>query len=170
MLQGAPSIAPVWANWLGQEVSWRWILYVIAIFAALDLVLLCFIPETQPGIILRNHARALRREHGVDKASSRALPGAAFMRRSLLARDDERAAARRRRPHLNEKLTALQGRVYAHVEFDQRPLWRQITSTLARPLVMLFTEPMLLSTTIYHAFIYSLLFMLLEIVSTARGS
>ncbi|CEH14865.1 Synaptic vesicle transporter SVOP and related transporters (major facilitator superfamily) [Ceraceosorus bombacis] len=165
MLQGAPSIAPVWANWMGQTVSWRWILYAIAIFAAFDLVLLCLIPETQPGIIVRNNAQRLRKERGAksEKTATPAVSKLAARLRPKLQTLKDGPDERHAEHQLNEKLDASQGQVYAPIEFDRRPLWRKITSTLARPLVMLVTEPMLLSTTIYHAFIYSLLFMLLEI-------
>lgn len=62
-----PSMGPVVGGFIGisTTVSWRWLFYVLAIFAGSCLALIVFtLPETYAPIILRNKARRLRKETG----------------------------------------------------------------------------------------------------------
>jgi multidrug resistance protein len=65
-----PSMGPVVGGYIGisTSVSWRWLFYVLAIFAGSCLALIVFtLPETYAPIILRNKARALRKSTGDDR-------------------------------------------------------------------------------------------------------
>jgi len=61
-----PTLAPVVSGYMGiAGVSWRWVFWMLAIFAGVCLVaIILFIPETYGPIILARKAKQLRKETG----------------------------------------------------------------------------------------------------------
>ncbi|KAK9385316.1 major facilitator superfamily domain-containing protein [Lipomyces mesembrius] len=60
-----PCIGPVVGGFIGDNVDWRWIYYVMLIFTGAVYVLVCFtIPETYAPEILKRRAKKLRKQAG----------------------------------------------------------------------------------------------------------
>ncbi|KAI1825129.1 MFS general substrate transporter [Xylaria intraflava] len=63
-----PSVGPLLGGFINYYTNWRWTYYVLIIWAVVMLVLLIlFAPETYHPIVLRNKARAMRKETGDDR-------------------------------------------------------------------------------------------------------
>ncbi|KAI2641974.1 major facilitator superfamily domain-containing protein [Xylaria nigripes] len=63
-----PSLGPLLGGFINYNTHWRWTYYVMIIWATVMLVLLVlFVPETYHPIILRDKARAIRKETGDDR-------------------------------------------------------------------------------------------------------
>ncbi|RDB27730.1 hypothetical protein Hypma_003153 [Hypsizygus marmoreus] len=123
VLQGAPTIGPVPGSFMGQYVSWRWIMGLTAIWGAAIGLPVLFLPETEPAKIARRLKRRVEKKRREDREKG-----------------------------VEDILAIPEPPV-------KRDLWGK---SLLMPLVMLCFEPIVLTTSFYHAFIYGLLFILLE--------
>lgn len=115
-----PILAPVIGSYIVQHTTWRWLEYVIGIFAgAVSAAIILLFKETHHPTILVNKAKEMRR------------------------------------------LTNNWGIHAAHenVELSIKEIAQK---TIARPIVMLCTEPVLLFVTIYNSFVYGILYLMLE--------
>ncbi|KAJ3813262.1 major facilitator superfamily domain-containing protein [Lentinula lateritia] len=59
-----PCLGPILGSWIGQEVGWRWIYWVLFIFTGCATVLTLFMPETLASALLKKKAKKLRQETG----------------------------------------------------------------------------------------------------------
>ncbi|KAL0579081.1 hypothetical protein V5O48_002923 [Marasmius crinis-equi] len=59
-----PCVGPLIGGFIGQEAGWRWLYWVLFIFAGACTALTVFIPETLAPVILRKKAAKLRKETG----------------------------------------------------------------------------------------------------------
>ncbi|KAJ3827584.1 major facilitator superfamily domain-containing protein [Lentinula raphanica] len=59
-----PCLGPILGSWIGQEVGWRWIYWVLFIFTGCAFVLTLFMPETLASALLKKKAKKLREETG----------------------------------------------------------------------------------------------------------
>ncbi|KIJ62211.1 hypothetical protein HYDPIDRAFT_94919, partial [Hydnomerulius pinastri MD-312] len=114
VLQGAPTIGPVPASFLGTFVHWRWLMGFITVWGAMITAVVMFLPETE--------ATAIRRR--LDKEHAEVVTSKV-------------SGATQERPNVWSK-------------------------ALMTPITMLRHEPIVLWTALYHAFVYGLLFLLLE--------
>ncbi|KAF5368931.1 hypothetical protein D9758_002914 [Tetrapyrgos nigripes] len=112
-----PVLGPLIGGWIGQEVGWRWIYWVLFIFTGLCFALTLFMPETLATALLSKKAKKLRESTG--DQSYRSLE-----------------------------------------ELGRPPFSETMKIALSRPLVMLFTEPIMAFMTLYLSFIYSILYLL----------
>lgn len=115
-----PILAPVMGSYIVQHTTWRWLEYVVGIFASvIFLLLLFFMEETHHPTILVHKASMMR------------------------------------------KATNNWGIHAAHENYEVS-IKEIAQKTVTRPIVMLFTEPVLLFITIYNSFVYGILYLLLE--------
>ncbi|KAE9411519.1 MFS polyamine transporter [Gymnopus androsaceus JB14] len=112
-----PCIGPLLGGWIGERAGWRWIYWVLFIFAGCCFLLTLFLPETLAPVILRKKAAKLRKETG------------------------------------DSKYMTLE-------EAEKRPLGEVFKTALLRPIVLLFTEVIVILFSFYLAFVYSLLYLL----------
>ncbi|THV06107.1 MFS polyamine transporter [Dendrothele bispora CBS 962.96] len=110
-------LGPLIGGWIGQEIGWRWIYWVLFIFTGACFILTLFMPETLATVLLTKKAKNLRKTTG--DSSYRSLD-----------------------------------------ELGRPPFIQIMKVALSRPLVMLFTEPILAFMTLYLSFIYSILYLL----------
>ncbi|PCH37676.1 MFS general substrate transporter [Wolfiporia cocos MD-104 SS10] len=61
---GGPVIGPIIGGFVGENLGWRWMLWINMIFAAVVFVLCCTIPETFAPVLLKRRAARLRKETG----------------------------------------------------------------------------------------------------------
>ncbi|KAK1232772.1 hypothetical protein PQX77_004097 [Marasmius sp. AFHP31] len=59
-----PCLGPLIGGFIGQEIGWRWLYWVLFIFSGFCFALTLFIPETLAPVILRKKAAKLRKETG----------------------------------------------------------------------------------------------------------
>lgn len=72
---GGTGLGPVWAGWVAQrqDLGWRWIQWIQAIFTAVAfIVLLIFLTETRGSVVLTRRAVKLRKETGDQRYRARA--------------------------------------------------------------------------------------------------
>ncbi|CCC69568.1 hypothetical protein NCAS_0C05780 [Naumovozyma castellii] len=116
----APVVSPVMGSYMAQRTTWRWLEYVIGIFAGvLTAAVVVFFQETHHPSILVAKAKQMRKETnnwGIHAA-------------------------------------------HENVELSIKEIAEK---TITRPIIMLFTEPILLFVTIYNSFVYGILYLLLE--------
>lgn len=63
-----PSIGPLIGGFINQYTNWRWTFYVLLIWSAANLGMICLlVPETYHPVLLRNKARKLRKETGDER-------------------------------------------------------------------------------------------------------
>ncbi|KAF2719200.1 MFS general substrate transporter [Polychaeton citri CBS 116435] len=63
-----PAVAPSFSSFIVYYTSWRWVFYVLIIWAFLQLLaLIFFVPETYSPVLLRRKARRLRKETGDER-------------------------------------------------------------------------------------------------------
>ncbi|QLG73472.1 hypothetical protein HG535_0E05560 [Zygotorulaspora mrakii] len=115
-----PIIAPVIGSYIVQHTTWRWLEYVIGIFASVVCVsIVLFFEETHHPTILVNKAVMMRK-----KTNNWGIHAA-----------------------------------HEDVELSIKEI---VQKTVTRPIVMLFTEPVLLFVSMYNSFVYGILYLLLE--------
>jgi MFS family permease len=135
---GGPTLGPVIGSALTLKLNWRWTMYIEAIwaFAVFVMALFC-LPEVYPPVLLKRRAIRLRKETG-----NQAL----FHPRTLDLRDVYMYTTDR---SADENLQL----DFKHIMEKQ----------FARPLKMLFTEPMVTCIALYASFVYGLLYLTLEL-------
>lgn len=112
-----PVIGPIYSSYLAAYSNWRWILWVILIWAGIGTILIiCTVPETYGITILQRRAKRLRKETGDDK-------------------------------YITED------------QIEEKSVIETLKGTMKRPFVLLFTEPIVLLTSIYMACVYGILYL-----------
>ncbi|TRM69786.1 major facilitator superfamily domain-containing protein [Schizophyllum amplum] len=112
-----PCIGPLIGGFIGENMGWRWIYWVLFIFLGACVLLTLIMPETLAPILLGRKAERIRKETG--DSSHRTL-----------------------------------------AELERRPFKVVIKEALLRPLIMMFTEPVVFFMSFYLSFIYSILYLL----------
>jgi MFS family permease len=65
ILNARPELGPLIGGFINQYASWRWSFWVLMLWAGVQLMLIILlVPETYHPVLLRNKARALRKETG----------------------------------------------------------------------------------------------------------
>ncbi|KIY72592.1 polyamine transporter [Cylindrobasidium torrendii FP15055 ss-10] len=62
-----PCVGPLIGGWIAERAGWRWLYWVLFIFAGCCFALTIFMPETLAPVILRNKAKKLRKETGDER-------------------------------------------------------------------------------------------------------
>lgn len=134
VLQGAPTFGPVPSSILGSFLHWRWLLGFLTMWGGLLAALMLFMPETEPNAI----ARKLEKSQDFlqdAKAPVAEKPRSDGWSKVLLT-------------PISECIVSLRCKTDANLVYI---------------IAILRHEPIVSSTTIFHSFVYGLLFLLLEV-------
>ena len=124
-----PTLGPIVSGFMDvAEVSWRWIFWLQAMFAGACLVAIIFIiPETYAYV------------HSLFRPCAFLIEGALSSSRPVLL---VKRAQRKRKETGDD-------RYWAPLERQQMTFSERLKQVLAKPFIVLFTEPMLMAMTLY---------------------
>lgn len=170
MIINGPLMAPFIGGFISSSyLGWRWVAYIPAFMGFFaSIVALLFQDETYGPVILVSKAAELRRLTRNWYVGSPGLDGRCMLMRvkgnSCKARGKRSKGPRH--PRLSQTHADLGPFAFQEVEVDLKEL---AVKNIARPLKILFTEPIVLLVTVYMSFLYGLLYLSLTAYGIVFG-